>query len=748
MATFKEVSTPGVDQLVEELDLTCGMCSKVYTEPKILTCLHIYCKRCIQKHIVSLQPGTKFTCPKCGSEIPLTCEDDANTLPTAFYIKRRMKLYELLRQAEAGEVIQCGACTRAKSTDPAQSYCRHCSCFLCANCMNSHKYMTAFKEHLVVTIAELRENTEKNLPIRILPYCEEHSTGDNADSIKNLDYYCSTCHKPVCKQCLHLNHRNHTCSALIKHANNCKVSLETNLTVMHDYRSKLTTAAKEVQEVKEKLVRKNDVAAIEIHDAIDKAIRGLTERKQQLLQDIEYITEHKLNALNKQLESLKKSATNMGDVEKFIQSVLGDGTDATITFYHGCITTKCQDEVLTFQKQDLTPVTMEDMEVHLSSENTIGEFLCESMSVSHRSVDPKACEVRGVGTHTAEINTRATIEIHVRYPNGMYCIEEKIVTVELQSVVDHEKTVDGQVDHREKGIYTASYLPTVRGRHELHVRVNNCSIEGSPFKVYVAYPPAELINSCQALSRIEEIERPYGMLRDHDGKIVVAEVPRADKKESSVIYLSKNRNSIDKRIVLESENIHPSGIAEDSELHVFYVADCGENRIIKYNSNWERIATSDKLSINRPGRITVGRDGHLYVCERGNHQIQVLNKDLKQISTVDLKAERPVHIIFDENGCSYVSDHNGGQILRFDHLGQKVKTIGPLASPRGMCIHNSYLYVAERDSHKISIFKTNGESVGDFADKHVGFLNPSSVIADEDGFLYVCDEELNCVFVF
>ena len=57
----------------------------------------------------------------------------------------------------------------------------------------------------------------------------------------------------------------------------------------------------------------------------------------------------------KQLESLKKSATNMGDVEKFIQSVLGDGTDATITFYHGCITTKCQDEVLTFSKTRFNP---------------------------------------------------------------------------------------------------------------------------------------------------------------------------------------------------------------------------------------------------------------------------------------------------------------------------------------------------------------------------------------------------------
>ena len=52
----------------------------------------------------------------------------------------------------------------------------------------------------------------------------------------------------------------------------------------------------------------------------------------------------------------------------------------------------------------------------------------------------------------------------------------------------------------------------------------------------------------------------------------------------------------------------------------------------------------------------------------------------------------------------------------------------------------------ERDNQRTSVFQTTGEFVTMFG--HGKFGDPASIIADQDGFLYICDEESNSVFVF
>jgi sugar lactone lactonase YvrE len=130
----------------------------------------------------------------------------------------------------------------------------------------------------------------------------------------------------------------------------------------------------------------------------------------------------------------------------------------------------------------------------------------------------------------------------------------------------------------------------------------------------------------------------------------------------------------------------------------------------------------------------------------------MFNKEGEEIGTFATSAQRPVDIKFDSRNNCYVSDVNGGRILKYDtnrdlyvfnekHHGQ------PLASPRGMYIHKDYLYVAERDSSQVLIFKTDGEFVGEFSVPDA-MNDPSGIVADEDGFLFICDELYRGVFVF
>ena len=57
-------------------DLTCALCGEMYTDPRILPCLHSFCKRCLE-HTVNPR-STTLACHLCRKEITLKVE--ANNL--------------------------------------------------------------------------------------------------------------------------------------------------------------------------------------------------------------------------------------------------------------------------------------------------------------------------------------------------------------------------------------------------------------------------------------------------------------------------------------------------------------------------------------------------------------------------------------------------------------------------------------------------------------------------------------------
>ena len=48
-------------------ELTCPLCTQHFREPKVLPCLHYYCKACIADLIKSAK-GRPFNCPECRRE--------------------------------------------------------------------------------------------------------------------------------------------------------------------------------------------------------------------------------------------------------------------------------------------------------------------------------------------------------------------------------------------------------------------------------------------------------------------------------------------------------------------------------------------------------------------------------------------------------------------------------------------------------------------------------------------------------
>jgi tripartite motif-containing protein 2/3 len=50
-------------------DITeCPICTEVYTDPRVLPCIHTFCLKCIEGWGKDKQPGDKVACPLCRKE--------------------------------------------------------------------------------------------------------------------------------------------------------------------------------------------------------------------------------------------------------------------------------------------------------------------------------------------------------------------------------------------------------------------------------------------------------------------------------------------------------------------------------------------------------------------------------------------------------------------------------------------------------------------------------------------------------
>ena len=48
-------------------DLECSICLDQYAIPKLLTCMHTFCLKCISQLVPTKGPGPAVTCPQCRS---------------------------------------------------------------------------------------------------------------------------------------------------------------------------------------------------------------------------------------------------------------------------------------------------------------------------------------------------------------------------------------------------------------------------------------------------------------------------------------------------------------------------------------------------------------------------------------------------------------------------------------------------------------------------------------------------------
>ena len=285
-------------------EVTCSVCIHLYTNPKQLPCLHIFCLECLNDLARTSARHGKIKCPICQTEVAVPDNGTMETLPNCFYVKNLLDTLAI-KQCDTSRVT-CGNCDE-KSEEA--SYCFHCGKFWCKDCLNGHNILRENKEHRVLALKDFQDEDFKDV-LRRPAFCQKE-----LHEKELLKFYCKVCEVPVCQTCVIVHHNKHE----VEHLELAARAVKGNVTVQVDIAKKrLQTCTDYLQELEEKchgIENRSKAVKEQIKHAVKLLMVNLQQQEQKLIVELE--TQSK-----EALEDLTKTETMLREQSKKIKKVV------------------------------------------------------------------------------------------------------------------------------------------------------------------------------------------------------------------------------------------------------------------------------------------------------------------------------------------------------------------------------------------------------------------------------------------
>ena len=204
------------DEVKRELE--CSVCQEQFSEtnePKILKCLHTFCKSCLEAWLRQ-QGGGALSCPTCR-QITDCPNNDINSLPSNLFYKQMVDIVKVYSGQEHEDSPECGNCDERKSL---KFCCADCNHFLCEHCAGVHRKMKALSGHQVKEIGKFKPSDARDYAKRA-NVCKKHN-----DDVR---FYCAQCVICICRDCAILDHRDHSIVSLDNGLQKKKTEIETKM---------------------------------------------------------------------------------------------------------------------------------------------------------------------------------------------------------------------------------------------------------------------------------------------------------------------------------------------------------------------------------------------------------------------------------------------------------------------------------------------------------------------------------------
>ena len=698
-------SSKMAEEVLKKLEeqLNCSICLDTYTDPKLLQCFHVYCRKCLVPLGVRDQEGKdSLTCPACRQVTPIPDRGVAGLKP-AFHINHLLEIYkDSLKKLENPAVTTEGA----TPADPNPSHC----------------FVHKDKEEL----------------------------------------YCETCDELICLRCImkYNQHYDHDYKELNEAFEGYRKEILSSLEPMEIQVMVLKKALTELRAHCAKIIDKRATIEDNIYATFRRLREVLTVRETELISQLHQMTQAKLKGLSAQSDQIEITLAKLNSCLHFVRESLRTGNESNVLMMKANTVQQVKELTTPFQQDMLKPNTEADMIFSALADMTA---MCQDYGQVHESgsLDFSNCYITGKGAEVAAVGEKSTAILQTINVKGKPC-EEPIKSLKCEIVSEITGTrLSCSVERRGQSQYEISYQPTIKGRHQLHVIVDGQHVKGSPSRVLVNLPIQKLSTPILTIGRVKG---PWGVAINQRGEVVVTErdghcvsvfSPSGEKLRSFGYHLGQ----LQKPRGLAVDDMGNILVADGGNCRIqkfttegHFIASVGTKG-------------SGPLQFKQPNNIAFNAyNSKIYVVDYLNHNVQVLNSDLTFSITFGRQGnskgefDYPQSISCDSTGNVYVADRVNHRIQVFTAEGKFLRMFGrfgqgkgELDNPISIAVDNGFLYIGEAVNSRVSVFTSEGQYVTSFGKegKPQGELNfPSGLVVDCSGVVYVCDSHNNSLQVF
>ena len=583
---------------------------------------------------------------------------------------------------------------------------------------------------------------------------EEVSTFCSDHVKEELKLYCETCGELICFHCILKTgkHHNHD-YALIEEA------FETYKKEIGSLLEPINRKLVSVDEVLTQFDKDNGEisdqrAAIEadIHDTTNELHQVLDVRRTELISRLHQLTQRKRKDLAAERDQAETVHAQLSSCQDYMKQSIRTNRWGEALKMKTTVLKQVKELTTTVQPSDaLKPNTKADIVFSASADIT---DLCHHFGQVSTlgSPDPSKCHATGKGLEAGIVGQTSTAILQACNFKGEPCTEP-VTSLECKLVSDLTgATATGSFKKlEEQNRYEISYQPTIKGRHQLHISIQDQPIRESPFCPAVT---SSIMNLRAPIHTIAGVRSPWGIAINHKGEIVVSE--RGSGHISTYTPSGKKIQTIDlKGLVL-------FGLILDREGNII-VGEETNHFIRKYSPEGKLLASvgtegTGPLQFDNTYGIAINtRNDKVYVADCFNHRIQVLNSDLTFSTTFGKQGKGkgqfdfPTGIACDSAGNVYVTDNNNHHVQVFTAAGKFLRMFGKHGEGRGeldfpigiaLDLSSKHVYISETNNHRISVFTCEGQFVTSFGADIPGF-SPSGLAVDNCGVVYVCNYDTN-----
>ena len=723
--------------------VTCYFCRDTYTKPKIISCLHIFCCECLEKHATESQKQGKFRCPECQAAIDLPEGNRFDRLPDSFFHKNLLSLLAVRQSGDTSSIT----CSQCRKTNPQMHYCFDCGRFMCLDCFNAHQLLSAtFKGHKVTPVKDFNEEDYEAV-LKRQPFCSQEFHEREV-----ARFFCFDCQVCICQICIVTDHQKHKVVLLNKAALEEKDNIMCGVKLIKNKESELCEVIKKYEKTISTLQRSLAMAKREVSRVAEEIITEIREREREAIDSLEATHVSIFERINSAKQEVQSLVKQMHQAVMFSENLVQKSSSLHVMQNKETLKQKFEE----LRGVDV-PKHQQAVFVKFAVASRVMDWKLGVIEVSP-AADARRSRLEGMD-QSFQAGVEAELILCAKASEGE-TINQGSLKDQLEFLIEPAKYVTNVfVNERENGSPQLKFTPKLPGSYSIEVRINGDKLPTCPYTLNVKERELVIVGELKfKLCPGDTLRFLSGIAVNKKGELAVVDT------NGHCVYVFDKDGNCARKIGSQGKEPgqfdQPKGVSYLNNKEIL-VAEYGNDRIqhidIQAGTSVKSFGQcgSSKGEFKYPLDICLDDEGRIIVTEWSNDRIQVMSKEGQSIFIFGDRGPgklsyptscipyKNILLVCDRgNRCIKVFDQSGTFLYEFSKEGDQD---GELDFPTFMFVDSSdNLLVCDTRNNRVQQFSLDGHFTG----KSITHLpKPCGIVAAPDGRIFVTSGEDNKVFI-